>query len=155
MSDNPLQPDLGEDAVQLVRAELAKTQTSKGRRIGEKFFLAALGAIPWVGGFIAAAASIPKDEADAKADDLRTKWLEEHQRKLDQLRQTLDSIRERFNSLGPDIEERIQSPEYLALVRQAFRVWDEAETEDKRQFVANVVSNSAGTRICSDDVVRL
>jgi hypothetical protein len=155
MTDHSLQPDIIEGVVQAISEELAKSHTSKAHRIGEKFFLAALSAIPWVGGFIAAAASIPKDEAEARADDLRTKWLEEHQRKLDQLRNTLNSIRGRFESLGPDVEARIQSPEYLALVRQAFRVWDESETEDKREFVANLVSNCAGTRLCSDDVIRL
>lgn len=49
----------------------------------------------------------------------------------------------------------MQSPEYLALVRQAFQTWDRAETDDKRRYVSNLLSNAAGTRICSDDVVRL
>jgi hypothetical protein len=61
----------------------------------------------------------------------------------------------RFISIGSDIEERIQSPEYLALVRQSFRNWDNAETEDKRRYTSNLITNSAGTRICSDDIVRL
>ena len=155
MGEELVDPGLGDDTIRIIRAELEKGRSSKGRRIGERFFLAALSAIPWIGGFIAAAASIPSDEAGQKADDLRTKWLEEHERKLSKLREDLDVIHERFASLGPDIEERIQSPEYLSLVRQAFRVWDQAETEEKRQFVANLVTNSAGTRVCSDDVIRL
>ena len=155
MGENALQPGLGDDAIEAIRAELEEGKSSRGRRIGEKFFMAALSAIPWIGGLIAAAASIPSDEAAKKSDDLRTQWLEEHERKLMALREDLEAIHERFASLGPEIEERIQTPEYLALVRQAFRVWDQAETQEKRLFVANLVSNSAGTRLCSDDVIRL
>ena len=155
MAEELVAPGPGDNAVEAIRSELAKGASSKRRRVGEKFFLAALGAIPWVGGFIAAAASISGDEAAAGADDLRTKWLEEHQRKLEQLQNDLAAIHERFENLGPDVEERVQSPEYLALVRQAFRVWDQAETDEKRQFVANLVANSAGTRVATDDIIRL
>lgn len=155
MADNPVTPDLAEDAVQAIRSELSKGRSSKSRRVSEKFFLAALGAIPWVGGFIAAAAAFSGEEAAVRADDLRTKWLEEHQRKLHQLHEDLEAIRQRFESLGSGAEERVQSPEFLAIVRQAFRVWDEAETDEKRQFVANLVANSAGTRLASDDIIRL
>lgn len=141
--------------VAAIHAELAKGASSRRKRITEKFLVAAIGAVPWVGGFLAAAASIPSDESSAKADDLRSQWLREHQRKLDDLRGTLDDIDERFENLGPAIDERVQSPEYLALVRQSFQTWDHAETEQKRRFVANLLSNAAGTQLCSDDVVRL
>jgi len=67
----------------------------------------------------------------------------------------LRSVVERFESLGSQIDERIQSEEYLALVRRAFRTWDRSDTQEKRRYVGNLVSNAAGTRLCSDDVVRL
>jgi hypothetical protein len=142
-------------AIEAIRSELSVEKTSKRRRVAGKFFVAALGAIPWVGGFFAAAAEIRAEEAEAKKDDLRTQWLEEHHRKLGQLAKTLGDVEKRFDCFGPEVEERIQSPEYLSLVRQGFRVWDSAETEQKRTFVTNLVANSAGTRICKDDVVRL
>jgi hypothetical protein len=156
--DHPeVSPDLNVMAV--VRDELERTSSPQGRRISEKFFLAALGAIPWVGGFLAAAAAISSDEKAAQNDELRSKWLEEHKQKIEALRATLETIQKRFDSFRrereKEIDERIQDPEYLALVRQSFRVWDESETEEKRRFVANLVSNSAGTRLNSDDVVRL
>jgi hypothetical protein len=34
-------------------------------------------------------------------------------------------------------------------------VWDRADTEEKRRYIGNLVSNAAGTRLCSDDVIRL
>lgn len=152
--DSPL-PAADGVAIEAIESQLQLDRTSRKRRLTEKFLIAALGSIPWVGGFVAAAAEVRGDEADEKADDLRTQWLREHQQKLDELAKTLQHILERFESIGPEIDERIQTPEYLSLVRQAFRAWDNAETDEKRAFVANLVANCAGTRVCSDDVVRL
>ena len=121
----------------------------------EKFALAALGSIPWVGGFISAAASMKTDDRDLQQETLQTRWLEEHTTKMRQLEESLENIWQRFESLGERIDERIQSKEYLALVAEAFRTWDSAETEEKRGYVRNLIANAAGTRVCSDDVVRL
>lgn len=138
-----------------LRTELAKVKPTQRGRIIEKFLLAALGSIPWVGGFISAAASYKTEEGGIRMNALQTQWLEEHQKKIAELQATLQAINQRFESFGPQIEERIQSDDYLNLVRKAFRIWDEADTEEKRKYVANIVANSAGTRVCSDDVVRL
>jgi hypothetical protein len=142
-------------AIAQIQGALAKTSISTRRRVVEKFILAALGSIPWVGGFISAAASLKTDQRGIDKDNLQTRWLEEHSIKMERLSATLSSVAERFDSLGETIDERVQSEEYLSLVRSAFRAWDRAETEDKRRYVANLVTNAAGTRICSDDVVRL
>lgn len=155
MSDLAIPADDDRDPVPAIRAELEKSHGTRKRRIAGKFLMAALGSIPWIGGFLATAAAIPSDEGDVKADGLREQWLQEHHRKLGELQDTLETVDDRFEKLGPDIEERIQSPEYISLVRQSFRAWDRAETSEKRQYIGNLITNSAGTRICSDDVVRL
>ncbi|OAI45012.1 hypothetical protein AYO43_08620 [Nitrospira sp. SCGC AG-212-E16] len=154
MSDLPQSPD-DKAIVERLRSELAKSEPTRRKRIIEKFVLAALGSIPWIGGFLSAAASYKSEEGSLKQDSLQTQWLEEHQQKIGLLREALEEIRQRFASLGAGIEERIQSEEYLALVRKGFRAWDEADTKEKRRYIANLVTNSAGTRVCSDDVVRL
>jgi hypothetical protein len=141
--------------VEALRAELAKSEPSRRRRVIEKFVLAALGSIPWVGGFLSAAASYKAEEGSIKQDSLQTQWLEEHQDKILKLKATLEQVQRRFDSLGENIETRIQSDEYLGLVRKAFRAWDEADTEEKRRYTANLIVNAAGTRVCSDDVIRL
>jgi len=151
----PIELATTDDAVEWIRDELAKSASSKGERITMKFLMAALGSIPWIGGLLNAAAEIPGDEQANSANDLRTRWLEEHQRKLGLLQNTLAEISARFTAIGPAIDERIQDPAYLALVRQSFRTWDRAETDEKRKFVANLLTNAAGTRLCSDDVLRL
>lgn len=143
------------DKAELIQSEITKL-TPKGRkRFFKKFLLAALGSIPWVGGFISTMASLKTEAGDVKADDIRTQWLEEHQRKIKLLASTLNDIAERFEKLGEQIDERIQSEEYLDLVRRAFRIWDQADTDEKRECVANLVANASGTRMCSDDIVRL
>lgn len=158
--DDPITLDLSEyppieGAIDTIRGELAATQGTRRGRFADKFFLAALSSIPWVGGYISALASVKIDEATLRENDLQTEWLEEHHKKLERLRKTLAEIEEWFDALGASIEERLESEEYLTLVRKAFRVWDTADTEEKRRYVANVVTNSCGTRLCSDDLIRL
>lgn len=142
-------------AVDHLRAELAKVEPTARKRLAEKLILAALGSLGWVGGFLSAAASFKMEEEPERRNFILTQWLEGHQHKLEQLKLTLAEIQRRLESLGGAIAERIESEEYLQLVRKAFRVWDEADTEQKRRYAANLVVNSCGTRVCSDDVVRL
>lgn len=146
-----------EKAVEAIKSELERASPSSKRRIIEKFVLAALGSIPWVGGFISAAASLKTktEEGDQKTNTFQTQWLEEHQKKMERLGKTLNDIIARFETLGESIDERIKAEDYLNLVRRAFKAWDRADTEEKRQCVANLVANASATQLCSDDVVRL
>jgi len=154
-TDNSPPVDSDDGRIEVIKTEITKLTPSTGRRFFDKFLLAALGSIPWVGGFLSTMASLKTEAGDVKADDMRTQWLEEHQRKMRQLAGTLSDIGGRFERIGDQIDERLQSEDYLNLVRKAFRTWDQADTEDKRKSVANLVANAAGTRLCSDDVVRL
>jgi hypothetical protein len=122
----------------LMKAE-APIETMKGlrtaewtrkHRICEAIALAALGSIPWVGGFLAAAAAFTFDEAGVKQDTLRNLWLEEHHHKLNLLRATLSDVFLRIQGLGEESDDRLESPAYLGLIRKAFRAWDQADTED-------------------------
>jgi hypothetical protein len=158
--DDPITLELSEPipiegTVDTLRGEIALTQSTRRKRFAGKFFMAALSSIPWVGGYLSALASFKIDESAVRENELQTEWLEEHHKKIDRLKATLTEIEVRFEALGNSIDERIESEEYLMLVRKAFRVWDTADTEEKRQYVANVVTNSGGTRLCSDDLVRL
>jgi len=141
--------------VDKIKDELASLSPTSKKRVLEKFALAALGSIPWVGGFISAAASMKTEEATLKTDSLQTKWLEEHQIKMRRLSVTLEEIAKRFEKLGNEIDDRIQSEEYLDIVRKSFRAWDNSDTDQKRSYVANLVTNASGTSLCSDDVIRL
>lgn len=141
--------------VENFNSELMRYSPSTKSRIIEKVILAALGSIPWVGSFISTMATYKTEEGSIKTDSLQTKWLNEHENRLKELILTLAEIDRRFAAIGDEIEERVTSDSYLLLVRKAFRVWDDADTREKHKYVANLLSNSAGTRLCSDDVIRL
>jgi hypothetical protein len=158
-SDDPIVLNLAssqvEGDIEAIKAEIAEQQGTRRGRFAEKFILAALSSIPWVGGYLSAAVSLRGDEANVRVSELQTEWLEEHHVKLENLQETLTEVDTRFASIGETITERIESEEYLGIVRKAFRVWDNADTKQKQKYVANLVTNAGGTRVCNDDVIRL
>lgn len=138
-----------------IRGELEQPLGSERQRRYRRFLLAALGSIPWVGSLIAAGAALDGEREQGKVNDLHKDWLEEHRSRLRDLGQTLGAILQRLETMGPEIEARLQSEEYLALVRKAFRVWDQADTGEKRKLIQNLLTNAGGTPLTADDVVRL
>jgi len=68
---------------------------------------------------------------------------------------TLAEIASRVTQFGEEVTDRIQSESFLALVRQSFRAWDRAETDEKRDIIQKLLTNAAGIKLCSDDLVRL
>ena len=148
-------PNSDDENVEKIRDELIKSSPSTKRKVFEKFVSAALGSIPWVGGFLSAAVDFKFEEGDSREDNLQTQWLEEHTRKLQRLSETLNYIASRFEKLGDEIDERIQSEQYLDIVRKGFRTWDTADTDEKRKYIANLIANAGGTKLTSDDVIRL
>jgi hypothetical protein len=128
-----------------------------GRRYAKfaRFVFAVLGSIPWVGGFIAASAALHAEYEQGHVNELSKRWVEEHQQKIQELNETLAQMMLRLEQLGPQAEERLHEESYLGLVKYGFRVWDEAGTRAKRERVRQTLTNAAGSRICSDDVVRL
>ncbi len=137
-----------------IRDELERLSTTK-RKKAERFFLAALSSIPWIGGLLSASASLDAEIDQGHVNELQQQWLDEHRRKLDELARTLADIAQRISSLGPEAETRAESPEYLGLVRKGFSVWDSADTTEKRDYIRRLLSNAAGTSIADDDLVRL
>jgi hypothetical protein len=145
--------------IESIRAEIETATPSRRRRIFDAVALAALGSIPWLGGVVsataAAAASYRDGEAAAHREDLLHEWLQEHQEKLQKLRLTLENMVARLDGFGQEVEKRVTSEQYLTLVRKTFREWDVADTEEKRGLLVQLITNAAGTRIVSDDIVRL
>lgn len=141
--------------IESIKNEIELSSPSRRQRILAAIALAALGSIPWIGGVISAAASYKRTADQGNRDDLLREWLLQHHGKLQELRATLGQITARVDAFGEDVEQRITSESYLALVRQTFRQWDEAETAEKRRLLVQLITNAAGTRICSDDILRL
>jgi hypothetical protein len=120
-----------------------------------RFLLAALSAIPWIGSVIGASAALHAEAEQGRINSLMYRWLEEHQSAFKRLETTVSQMVQRMEEIGTQVDERLQDEHFLGLVRSGFRIWDEATTEEKREFVRRTLTNAAGTKLCSDDVIRL
>jgi hypothetical protein len=65
-----------------IRAELDKAIEPRRRKRFRKLIGAALGSIPWVGGFLAGMVSLRDDQTQERVTELQRQWLEEHASKL-------------------------------------------------------------------------
>ena len=141
-----------EDVVQL---ELRIQKSGEKARKYGRLIASLLSALPWVGSALGAGAALHGEREQGKTNELHELWLQEHRRRLMELAEDLDNIVDRIDVIHGEVQERIESEDYLRLVRQSFKTWDNAETREKRQYIRNLIVNSATTRLSSDDVVRL
>ncbi len=146
---------LDTDVDEKIKAELAATFQSNRQQIFSKLFGAALGSIPWVGGFLSAMADYKSDRGQVKSNQLYEQWLGEHTNKMRLLSETLIDIAKRLDEFSDDINERIESEEYLQIVRKSFRVWNDADTQEKREFVRRLLTNAGAHKLVADDLIRL
>jgi|SRR3989344_382861 len=117
--------------------------------------MAAMGGIPWVGSILGAAATLSAENEQGKTNKLLYLWVREHETKLRQLISDLRRIFTRLETFGDEIKTRIDSPEYLDLVRKTFRVWDIADSLEKKDMLRKLITNAGGVSIVQDDIVRL
>jgi len=148
-----------ETQIQLAEREImgrlqALEPTTK-QRVLRKLVGAALGSIPWVGGFMAAGWAFRQESGQVETHVLQRQWLEEHTGKMEKLGRALADLTARLDSFGDEVTTRLESEEYLALVRKAFRMWDQADTDQKREYICRLLANAGGTKLCDDDLVRL
>src|SRR5580765_5293797 len=141
-AEHPFNSDPPEFSEPSQETLIARLEAGKGHRY-VRFVVAALGSIPWVGGLIAASASFSAEHEQQSLN------------KLKQLGNTLADIFIRLDGLGEEVQERIESPEYLGLVRKAFRSWDQADTEEKKQMFKKLIANAGASKLCPDDLIRL
>jgi hypothetical protein len=146
---------LDNSAEDRIQRDLQKAFESKRSRIFSSIVSAALGAIPWVGGLLSAIADFRSEEGKVKNNQLYKQWLEEHRRKMTMLSQTLVEVVGRLNEFSDDINQRLESEEYLDIVRKSFRSWDNAETVEKRDLIRKLLTNSGAQTLVPDDLIRL
>ena len=138
-----------------IRDDLAKSVDPGKRRRFKKLFTAALGGIPWVGGLVSGIASLKDVERQAEITEIQRQWLETYASKLLDLGQMLADITTRLDHFGDEVQERIESEEYLGIVQSGFRAWDRAETQEKKDLLSKLLSNAGATNIAPDDLVRI
>lgn len=120
-----------------------------------RFALACLSGIPVAGGFIGASSSAWSEHEQDHFNKILASWIKLQEEEIKEIGTTLIEVLVKLDKSDETIKERIESPEYLSLVKKCFRDWSAAESEDKRVLIRNLLSNAASTRICGDDIIRL
>jgi hypothetical protein len=120
-----------------------------------RFALACLGGVPFVGGALGGAAGFWSEAEQARLNKLFAAWLKFQEQELREIGVTLMEVMARLDTNDPEIQKRIESPEYLSLVRKCFRDWSAAESEEKRQLIRNLLCNAAAFKLAKDEVVKL
>lgn len=129
--------------------------SGQGTKILRFLLAAAGGAIPLLGGFVSGAGNAWGETEQGKANKVFAAWLKLQADEIREIGTTIGEILIRLDLDDPLIAERVESQEYLVLVKKAFREWSAAESEDKRKLIRNLLVNAAATRLCADDVIRL
>jgi len=113
------------------------------------------GAIPLLGGVVSGAAGAWSETDQDHFNKVAASWLQLQKDEIKEIGITIAEILTRLDLQDENIRKRIESPEYLSLLKKCFRDWSAAESEAKRIMVRNLLSNAAVSKICTDDVVRM
>ena len=120
-----------------------------------RFALACLGAIPIAGGAFAGAGGAWSEADQEHFNKIFAAWIKLQEAEVIEIGLTIAEILTRLDLNDEKIRQRIESPEYLSLIKKCFRDWSAAESEEKRVLIRNLLLNAASHRICSDDVLRM
>ena len=121
-----------------------------------RFALACLGGVPVLGGVFGAGAGAWSEAEQEKFKKILAAWLRLQEEEIREIGRTLMEIIHRVDMTDERVRERVESPEYLSLVKKCFRDWSAAESEEKRRLIRNLLANAAGAaKLCGDDVIRL
>jgi hypothetical protein len=113
------------------------------------------GLVPFAGGVLSGAASAWSEHDQARINDFFTHWIQMLRDEIVEKEQTIFEIAQRLDIHDEQIATRMDSKAYQSLLKKAFREWSAAESEDKRGYVRNILSNAATTSLVSDDVVKM
>lgn len=113
------------------------------------------GAIPFAGGVFSAIAGAWSEGEQEKVNRFFGHWARMLQDELKEKEETIIEIMARLDLQNEEIAKRIESKEYQSLLKKTFREWAGVESEEKRVFIRNILSNAAATTVSSDDVVRM
>lgn len=153
INDHEKHPDNGGEPSIQIQMEQALTQ-NYGSLIA-RHTLSMLGGIPGVGGLMSGAASAWSEAEQDHFNRVAAAWLKLQQDEIREIGITVAEILSRLDLNDAEVQQRIESQEYLSLIKKAFRDWSAAESEAKRILVRTLLTNAAVNKICTDDVVRM
>ena len=59
-----------------------------------------------------------REKDQGRINEFHRQWIEEHHQKILKLGETIIQILDRLEGFGDEVQNRIESPEYLALVKK-------------------------------------
>lgn len=113
------------------------------------------GAIPFVGGGLAATSAVWSENEQDRVNEFLKYRQQMLEKEINEQLQTIHEIMQRLHMLGVDVSDRIKSTEFQSLVQKCFRDWPEINSEFKRECVRNILVNAASCNLSKDEVIRL
>jgi hypothetical protein len=115
----------------------------------------ASGAVPVIGGILSALAGAWSEREQAKVNRFFEQWVRMLEDEIREKEATVIEIMSRLDLQDETIAARVESKEFQSLVKKTFRDWAGVESEQKRGFIRNILSNAAASALSSDDVIRM
>jgi hypothetical protein len=135
--------------------ELSKALKGRKGPSLARFALAALGSVPIAGGAIAGIGGAWSEKEQSNINNVFQAWLKIQEEDLESIGKTLTEVMIRLDMQDEGTLERIQSKEYLSLIKKCFRDWSASDSENKRILLRNLLTNAATSSITYDDVIKL
>lgn len=150
----------GPAVMRFMAALLAGTTSATGRLLGAQAGGPAGADLGEMAGSIAGGALTSlvgeySQQDQDKINHLINTWLQLQADEMKEIGTTLFEVMSRLDLQDEEIIERLESEEYLRLLKKCFRDWSAAESEEKRKLIANLLTVAAGAHITTDDIVRL
>ena len=135
--------------------EMKLPEGSKAAKISRGALQVIGGAVPCASGFLSAIAGAWSEGEQEKVNRFFEHWVRMLQDEIKEKGDTIIEIMARLDLQDEAIAQRVESAEYQSLVKKTFREWSGAESEEKRVYIRNILSNAAASSVSSDDVVRM
>lgn len=113
------------------------------------------GLIPFAGGVLSGSAAAWSESEANNFQKIVSAWLKLQEEEIKEIGKTIFEIMIRLDLNDQKLHDRIQSSEYLGLIKKSYRDWSAAESEEKRVLIRNLLTNAASCNLTSDDVIRL
>ena len=130
-------------------------ESSKFAKAGQLGLEISGGLMPFAGGVLSAAASAWSGHDQERVNGFFTHWIQMLRDEITEKEETILEIAQRLDLQDKKIADRMDSKAYQSLLKKAFREWSAAESENKREYVRNILSNAASTNLVSDDVIKM
>lgn len=108
----------------------------------------------FAGAMSGAAGAWGESEQDG-VNDLLQECLCVQREQIEDVTSNVMQILARLNLDDEETARRVESPEYQALLRRAFRQWTYVESEEKREYIRRLLTHAGDPRVEQDDFIRL